>query len=65
MTALRTREGISLRRFAARFGDDSCEELIKAGRRWLETGDLELKEEHLSLSEKAILISDAVILGLI
>lgn len=65
MTRLRTREGIPLDDYSNRFGEIEKEALLKRSVTMIEDGMLELKENRLSLSEDAIMVSDSVILAIV
>lgn len=65
MTGLRTREGIKLEEFLKLFGDIQYETLMKKSVRWLDDNLLTIKNGHLALTEKSIMISDSIIVDLI
>ncbi len=64
MIRLRTKEGIDLADFKRRFGDVQYAQLLKRSEPLLERGSLLLKDNHLSVAEDSLLISDAIILDL-
>lgn len=64
LTRLRMREGIPLADFSIRFGEDALGKLIRKSRRLVTEGLVDLSDTHVSLTEKSILVSDAVILDL-
>lgn len=64
LTRMRMREGIPLRDFFDRFGEEACSTLIKNARSLAENGMVSLSDSNISLTENAILLSDAVILAL-
>lgn len=60
ITALRTREGISLDNITRLFGEDYRNFLVKAGKRYLDCGRLLMENNHLKLSDQGKFISDAI-----
>lgn len=64
MIGLRTKEGINLNEFIQRFGEAEYIRLLKRSENYINEGSLILAENHLSLSEQSILISDTIILAL-
>ena len=64
LTRMRMREGIPLRDFFDRFGEEACSTLIKNARSLAENGMVSLSDSNISLTENTILVSDAVILTL-
>lgn len=65
MTRLRTCEGIPIEDFSRRFGERKSTELLAKSRILVESNQLELKDGKLTLTESAILMSDAIILELV
>ncbi|MDE6741670.1 MAG: radical SAM family heme chaperone HemW [Muribaculaceae bacterium] len=64
MTRLRMREGIPLSDFRERFGEDSYQSLLNNSKQLSERGVICLSDTNISLSEKAVLLSDSVVLEL-
>lgn len=64
LTRMRMKEGIPLRDFHARFGVDRYCILVAKAARLAEDDLLEIYDTHIRLAEKAILLSDSVILQL-
>ncbi len=64
MTRLRTREGLPLADFTARFGESATRRLLAAARPWLTARHLTLTPAHLTLTQTGIMISDEIILSL-
>lgn len=64
LTRMRMREGIPLKDFRERFGEQACRRIVECGSRFEENGLISLTDTHMSLTEKAILLSDALILEL-
>lgn len=60
MCGLRTREGIDLNRFLARFGQSRLDALLAAAAPHLHSGRLILDHSSLTLAESALMISDDV-----
>ncbi|MDE5662989.1 MAG: radical SAM family heme chaperone HemW [Muribaculaceae bacterium] len=65
MLRLRTSAGLDLAAFAADFGQESYRSLLCRARHHIESGRLQLRSGHLSLSEEGILTADAVIVDLL
>ncbi|MDE5774649.1 MAG: radical SAM family heme chaperone HemW [Muribaculaceae bacterium] len=66
MLKLRTKEGIDLSEFEKQFGTESLNTLLVKGREAIRRGSLiHTSDNHLSISENAILLSDLLILSLI
>ena len=63
-TALRTYEGIDLTYIDKALGPEYKEELLKNARKYLDGGLLEIKDDHLRLTEKGIYVSDMLMSGL-
>ena len=63
-TALRTYEGIDLTYIDKALGPEYKEELLKNARKYTGEGLLEIKNNHLSLTEKGIYVSDMLMSGL-
>lgn len=64
LTRMRMREGIHIQDFRRRFGDSATDNLIRKSRRLADDGLLKMDEMQISLTEKAIMVSDSVILDL-
>lgn len=64
MTRMRMKDGIPLSDFKQRFGIDMHDKLIFKAQELANQGLLLKNDSHISLSEKAILISDSIILDL-
>ncbi|MDE7409190.1 MAG: radical SAM family heme chaperone HemW [Muribaculaceae bacterium] len=64
LTRMRMREGIPIHEFRSRFNDTMLEKLIKKCRFLSKQGLISITENHISLNEKAILLSDSVIVEL-
>ena len=62
MTRMRMREGIPILDFRSRFNDSMLEKLMKKCRLLSKQGLISISENHISLHEKAILLSDSIIL---
>ncbi len=65
MTRMRTREGISLDDFHKRFGNNSCDSLIRNCKPLLDRGLIAFDENTISLKESSVLISDSIIVDMI
>lgn len=65
MTSLRTREGISAGSFSNTFGIDAWHALLNKSKQWIADGVLLYGNGHLALSERALLISDTIIVDLL
>lgn len=64
MTRMRMKDGIPFSDFRMRFGDDALSRLMLKSRFLAENGLVKLNEGAVSLTEKAILVSDSIILDL-
>lgn len=64
MTRLRTKEGIDLEDFRCRFGAIEYQKLLEKSDIHIKEGSLILYDKHLFISEKALLISDSIIVAL-
>lgn len=64
MTRLRTSEGIDLGLFKSKFGKDANDEIMQKAQRFLNGGEMGMKNGFLSLTEKGIEISDLIISSL-
>ncbi|MDE5850288.1 MAG: radical SAM family heme chaperone HemW [Muribaculaceae bacterium] len=62
LTRMRMREGIPLQDYRNRFGDMACIGLVKSCAELADRGLVLINDTHISLTEKAILLSDSVIL---
>ena len=65
LTRLRTAKGIPLKWMRERFSDKLVNYMMHNARKLIENNNLKEEDEHLSLTEKGIFISDAVIRELI
>lgn len=65
MLGLRTREGIDLRKFEDRFGEEAAAGLLKRAAHWIAEGKLHLiPKKSLSLTRQAIMQSDSIMVAL-
>lgn len=64
MTRMRTCEGIDLLDFRNRFGVQECSKLLDRSKERINIGSIVVSDNHLALSERAILMSDGIILDL-
>lgn len=64
-TALRTSQGIDLRNFRNRFGEQRLLKLMHDAKRWIESGDIIIESDFLHLTREGIMRSDAVMVDLI
>ena len=65
IVALRTSQGINLETYKSKFGTATLNELIKLSEPHINNGDMQLTQTHLSITEKAMLISDRIMLDFI
>ncbi len=65
LTRLRTSNGIPIDWFEQRFGEELTKRLIDSAAQHINNGTLKLQDNSLSLTEKGIFISDAIIRDLI
>lgn len=65
ITALRTRRGLCMEALQAEFGDVYARDLLRMARKHLETGLLELVDNHLRLTRRGIFVSDGVMSDLL
>ena len=65
MVSLRCREGIDIKEFEERFGNDSLSTLLQKCERFIAAGDLIVEGNRLHLSEKGIPISDFILESII
>lgn len=65
MLRLRTSEGINLEEINQRFGNSVRDRLMARATPNILAGNLELSENHLHLTPKAVLLSDSIILSLV
>ncbi len=61
MTSLRTAQGISITEMEQKFGTEASRYCLHAASPYLESGKLELNENHMRLSREGIFISDGII----
>lgn len=61
MTRLRTRQGISLSETAQKFGTKRWQYCTRTATPYLNSGKLELKDDHLRLTRQGIFVSDGII----
>lgn len=64
MTALRTMWGINLDEVEKVFGQDVCSQITREAERFLESGQLELRQNHLVLSSTGKVIADHIMSAL-
>ncbi len=64
MTRLRTKEGIDLEDFRCRFGAIEYKKLLEKSDIYIKGKSLIASDSHLFLSEKALLVSDSIIVAL-
>lgn len=64
LTRMRMREGIPIHEFRSRFNDNMLEKLMRKCRSLSKQGLISTSENYISLNEKAILLSDSVIVEL-
>lgn len=64
LTRMRMREGIPIGDFSDRFGQEACRRLMESCRPLAENGLIEMSDYNLSLTEKAVMLSDSVILSI-
>ena len=60
MTAIRTKEGISLKRIAVQFGEEKREQLLKQTATWLKRNLLQHVDDHLQLTREGKLLADQI-----
>ena len=65
LLSLRTREGIDLKKFEARFGSSAALILKESVSAWLKTGHMIQEGDYLKLTQKGINISDYIILSIV
>lgn len=59
-TALRTREGINLKKMNEEYGDELYAYLTKGARKYIEQGLMKIEDNHLSFTRKGLYISDTI-----
>lgn len=65
MLGLRVKEGIDLANYTGRFGKDEFDRLIMNAQRYIKDGFLDISEERLCLTERGVMVSDNIIVGLL
>lgn len=65
ITALRTSKGINIANYTAKYGQQMTDRLISTAGQYLDSGKMALNNNYLSIKEKAMLISDRIMLDFI
>ena len=60
-TALRTKIGVDLVDLRHRFGEKRCDVLLKQAQRYVDSGRMQIIDNHLSLTRAGIYVSDSII----
>ena len=60
-TALRTKIGIDIQEVRLRFGDIRCNRLLRQAKKYIDSGNMQIINNHLSLTHRGIYISDSII----
>lgn len=60
-TALRTKIGIDIQEVRFRFGDIRCNRLLCQAKKYIDSGNMQIINNHLSLTHRGIYISDSII----
>lgn len=65
MTRLRRREGIDLKEYGAQFGEENAVRLLENADFFIKKGEIEKDGYRIRLTDKGVMVSDEIIVGLI